>query len=133
MAGPQRQRLIVVRERLVMPAHGGHQGAALMQSIDVARRVRQHALIAGQRLHIAAEMLERVAAVVMQRGSIAGRHRQRLIEAFERFLVPLQSIQNDAQIGEHIGRGRPHLQRSSHQPKRFGRAALLMLEHAAEV
>jgi hypothetical protein len=99
----------------------------------MARCDRKRAVVACQGLRVAAEMFERIAAIVMKSGGVAGAHRQCFVEAFQRLLVALQRVENDAVIGQHIRRSRPDFQRRGDQPQSFGRAALLVLEHAAEM
>jgi len=99
----------------------------------MARRDRECALVACQGLRAPAEVLERIAAIVMKRGSVTGPHRQRFVEAFERLLMALERVENDAAIGQHIRRIRPDFQRCRDQAQRFGRAALLVLEDAAKM
>jgi hypothetical protein len=105
----------------------------MMQGVDMAGRERKRALIARQGFRLPAEMLERVGAIVMECGGVAGSHRERPVEAFERFLMAFQRVEDDAQIGEHVRRSRPDLQGCSDQPQGFGRTTLLMLEHAAKM
>jgi hypothetical protein len=47
--------------------------------------------------------------------------------------VALERVENDAVIGQHIRRSWSDFQGCRDQPQRFGRAALLMLEHTCEM
>jgi hypothetical protein len=129
----QRQHLLVVGKRLRMARHRGKRRTPIVERVDMTGREHQRPIIACQSLGMALEMPERIAPIVMERRAIPGPHRQRLVEAGKRFLVALESVKNDAVVGQHIGRRRPHLQRGRNQPQGVGRAALLMLEHAAEM
>ena len=53
---------------------------------------RQHLPEFGERLLRPAEAQQRI-GVLIENGDVVGRQRARLVEAFERFLVPLERVQ----------------------------------------
>ena len=60
------------QKRFLLSADAGKQVTAVVEGIDVTRRDRKRLLIARQGFGETAEMLEGIAAIVMERGGVAG-------------------------------------------------------------
>ena len=68
----------------------------------------------------------------MGHGVVAA-HRQHLVEIFQRLVVALERVEDHAVVRQHVRRARLRLQRGGDQPQGFRRAALLVVEHAAQM
>src|SRR5262249_49574071 len=90
---------------------------------------RQHAIEAFERLLVAFEPLQRVAAVVEGIDG-GGLERERLIEARERVLVAAQRIEDQPLVRERPRGARIELERRLDQLERLGAAALLIADDA---
>ena len=86
MAGHQRERVVIARNRLARPVQSQQRVAAIDQGADMSRRARQRVLIARHRLVNTAKFEVGVAEVEEDLRMIR-RKLQRMAEARDRLLV----------------------------------------------
>ncbi len=114
MVRPQRQGVVVVGQRFLVPAKRGKRVAAIAARVEVAWRQRERPLVACQCLRMTAEILEREASVIVS-GGVPGPHRQHLLKGGKRFLVAFERVKNDAVVGERVRRSGSRLERGGNQ------------------
>ena len=98
----------------------------------MARLARQHRVERRERIVVAAEIEQHVAAVG-QRLEVIGIERERLVEARQRIRGALQRAEHEAEIGMRVRRRRRDLQRRRDQPLRLAGLAGLQLQQAEQM
>ena len=98
----------------------------------MTRLLREHRVEGRDGLGRPLEIEQQIAAVV-ERIEMAGRQRQRLVDARQRLAAAFQRVQHERQVRQRVRRARLHFQRRGDEAVGLAGLAALMVQHAEQM